>query len=127
MNEYDREEQLHQLLMRAIRFISFRLRSESEIRQFLQKSSKRLGFEDQTVITDTCERLAELGYYDDSRFTSWWIGSRMHRNQKGFLLIQDELRRKGVARSVIEQCIKEFRSQVSEEDLIRQIYQKKQN
>lgn len=82
------------LMNAAIRFISFRPRSEKELRDFLLKKPHH---ED---IDKVVERMRELGYVDDRRFAEWWVGQRISFRPKGKRVLQLELKRKGVEADV---------------------------
>ena len=83
------------LINAAIRFVSFRPRSEHELREFLLKKPNHQDIE--KVIL----RMRELGYADDEKFASWWVQQRTAFRPKGNRVITMELRSKGVADNVI--------------------------
>lgn len=85
---------------RALRFISFRNRSEAEVVNFLKR--KRI---DPQEITSTLTKLKDLLFVDDAKFASWWQESRDHSHPIGASLIKQELRQKGVAPEIINQTI----------------------
>ena len=91
-------EEYQWLLNASFRFLSFRPRSEKEIRDFLQKKHPSL-------VTKVTERLQELGYVDDTKFVAWWIEQRQGRKPKGMQLIIRELLSKGIDRNTIEQVL----------------------
>lgn len=83
------------LINAAIRFVSFRPRSEHELRAFLLKKPHH---ED---IDKVMLRMRELGYADDEKFATWWVQQRTAFRPKGNRVITMELRGKGVEDSVI--------------------------
>lgn len=85
------------LLNAAFRFVSFRLRSEKEIKDFLQKKLAKYKIYAPTVIKKVMDRLTELGYIDDAKFAAWWIQQRNAYRPKGKRLVEKELRGKGIA------------------------------
>lgn len=74
----------------ALRFVSFRPRSEKELRDFLLKKPNH---ED---LDKVMERMRELGYVDDRKFADWWISQRSDFRPKGKRALVYELRKKGV-------------------------------
>ena len=84
------------LLGASIRFVSYRPRSEKEIRNFLQKKLTRWKIFGGTVVQKVADRLAELGYLDDAKFAAWWVEQRQTFKPKGKRLIMQELKAKGV-------------------------------
>jgi regulatory protein len=73
----------------AINFLSFRPRSEWEVRQSL----KRKGFEN---IDEIIFKLKQIGLVDDEKFAAWWQEQRSTFRPKGERALNMELARKGV-------------------------------
>ena len=80
-------------------FLSFRQRTEWEIRQYLKKHDL-LQFTDSIV-----ERLKRGGLVDDERFAITWIRERSINKGYGQRRLRDELRRLGVKAELIEKSI----------------------
>lgn len=118
-------EDLYQKFLDAVfHFISFRPRSEKEIRQFLQKKSKKLGQLTDSMFRRILDRLRELNYLDDEKFVRWWVDQRQSHRPKGTRFIVAELRGKGIAQDVIDAVITQ-QSEYSELDGARSIVIKK--
>ncbi len=85
-------DEYHRALASALNFLSYRPRSEREIRD-------RLGRHDfaAPTLTAVLERLRELRLVDDEAFAEYWIGQRQAHAPRGSLLLKQELFRKGVA------------------------------
>lgn len=79
----------------AIRYLSFRIRSTGEVRQYL----RRKGFEDLSDFV--ISRLTREGYLNDATFTESWVKMRSEMNWSP-RAIQFELVRKGIAKDIIE-------------------------
>lgn len=73
----------------AVNFLSFRPRSEWEVRFHL----KRKKYED---IDAVVEKLKSIGQIDDEKFAQWWVEQRNTFRPKGQRAINMELSRKGV-------------------------------
>jgi regulatory protein len=100
------DQTLYESLMRAAyRFISYRSRSEKELRDFLEKKLKTWNVAGQASVEKTIERLRDLGYVDDKKFALWWIEQRSAFRPKGARVLKFELQKKGVSREVIETCL----------------------
>ncbi len=84
------------LLQASIRFISYRPRSEKELRDFLSKKLARWKVAGSGLITKVIERMRELDYVDDAKFTAWWVEQRQTFKPKGMRLITQELKAKGI-------------------------------
>jgi len=82
----------------AYRYLSYRPRSESEVREKLQ----RRGF-DSDCTEAAISRLREQGLVDDAVFAQFWKENRESFNPRSQRLTRLELKRKGVGSDVIEQ------------------------
>ena len=95
-NEDARERAMQQSLL----FLSYRARSEKEIRQNLSKHEIP-----ETVIEETLERLRENGFANDKQFASAWVENRSTFRPRGRRALAIELRQKGIADSTIESAL----------------------
>lgn len=93
---------LNQLLLTAsFNFVSFRPRSEKEIKDFLRNKIQKLKIDDNSIISKVVERLRELGYIDDVKFIQWWLEQRSTYRPKGRRLLEQELLSKGIDKNLI--------------------------
>lgn len=83
-------------LNKALRFLSYRSRSEKEVLDYLQK--KQTPYEIQSPIMDF---LKERRFVNDEEFAISWIDQRMRVNAKAQRVIEMELKQKGVSQEVI--------------------------
>ncbi len=81
----------------ANRFIAFRPRSTSEVRQRL----RRAGI-DEADVESAVEDLLSRGVVDDKRFADAWIENRTAFSPRAPRLLQAELRRHGIDRETVE-------------------------
>lgn len=95
------------LLGASLRFVSYRPRSEKEIRDFLTKKLKRWKVFGGTVEDKVIARLTELGYVDDTKFAEWWVEQRRTFKPKGAQLIRRELQAKGINKEIITNALAE--------------------
>lgn len=82
----------------ALNFLSFRPRSEFEIRQYL----KRKKVEDADGVV---RKLSQLGQVNDEEFARWYVGQRQAFRPKGRRAIKYELLRKGVDKKTIDKVL----------------------
>ena len=82
----------------AYYYLSYRPRSEAEIRQWLH----RRGFTNE-VAEKAIAKLKELNLSDDFSFAQFWTNNRLSFRPKSKRLIKKELRDKKVAAEIIEQ------------------------
>ena len=95
-NEDARERAMQQALL----FLSYRARSEKEIRQNLSKHEIP-----EIVIEETLERLRENGFANDNQFANAWVENRNTFRPRGRRALTLELRQKGIADSTIESAL----------------------
>jgi regulatory protein len=84
----------------AIRFLSYRPRSQSELRKRLTKH----GFDSERVAA-VISRLKEQGMADDSAFARFWVENREAFSPRGQRMLRLELRQKGVPSDILEAAV----------------------
>jgi regulatory protein len=84
----------------AVHYLSYRPRSEPELRQRL----RRRGFNDDSVET-IITRLKELDLVDDIAFAQFWKENRESFSPRSQWLTRLELRQKGVSEDIIDQVV----------------------
>jgi regulatory protein len=84
----------------ALLFLSYRARSENEIRQNLGKHEIA-----EAVIEETLERLRRDGFANDKNFASAWVENRSTFRPRGRRALAQELRQKGLDDSTIESAL----------------------
>ena len=87
----------------AIRYLSYRQRSEAEVRKYLRDKDY-----DDTTTQLTIERLIDLGMIDDAAFAASWISDRMRLKPRSRFKLTAELREKGIDAEVIEAALSEL-------------------
>ena len=97
-----RSDHFHRCLNAAIHYLSYRPRSESEIRERLQ----RRGF-DGDSIEAVIAKLKEQGLVNDVAFAQFWKDNRESFSPRSQWLTKLELRRKGVATNIVDQVVDE--------------------
>jgi len=104
----------------ALRFLSYKDRSEFEVRQ-------RLGQKEFTksIIQETVAWLVQLGYLNDERFALAWSRSRISAKKFGEYRLRKELSAKGLATQIIEQTLRIVYSEIKEWDLAQACARKK--
>jgi regulatory protein len=84
----------------AFHFLSFRPRSESEIRERLE----RQGYEAETI-DKVVSQLKRLSLVDDTAFATFWKENRNSFRPRSQRMVKLELRRKGLETEVIDEAI----------------------
>ena len=93
-------DQLQRCLEAAYRYLSYRPRSESEIRERMQ----RRGFAVE-IVDVAINRLREQNLLNDGDFAQFWKDNRQSFSPRSRWLTGLELKRKGVTNEVIEQVV----------------------
>ena len=92
----------------AVRFLGYRPRSESEIKQRLT----RHGFDDGTI-DKTLVKLKDMGYVDDTAFAHFWVENRETFSPRSRRMAKFELKRKGLKADIIDQAVNEINEKES--------------
>ena len=94
------EDARERAMQQALLFLSYRARSEAEIRQNLSKHEIP-----ETVIEEALERLRRDGFADDKKFASAWVENRSTFRPRGRRALALELRQKGLDDTTIESAL----------------------
>jgi regulatory protein len=97
--ELNEQEARRRCLESALRLLSYRQRSEAELRDRLLR--RRIA---PHIVAETTERLRSAGLLNDAAFAQSWVESRDLRAPRSRRLIASELRTRGVARGVVEEA-----------------------
>jgi len=101
---------------RAVNFLSYRPRSELEIRRNLIKHDTP-----EDCIEETLERLRRLDLVSDQQFAETWVENRSTFRPRGRRALYSELRAKGIHNETIDSVLEDL----DEDDLAYQAAQKK--
>jgi regulatory protein len=94
------EEARERAFQQAMLFLSYRARSESEIRQNLRKHEIP-----EPVIEQTLERLRQGGLANDHQFARAWVENRATFRPRSRRLMAMELRQKGLADEAVSSAV----------------------
>ena len=84
----------------ALRFLSYRPRSEKEVRDRLIR--KKI---DSQIIEKIIAKLKEKKFLNDEEFAKWWIEQRTKVRPKAIRVITLELKQKGISNEIIESLL----------------------
>ena len=110
------EDARERAMQQAMLFLSYRARSEKEIRQNLSKHEIP-----DVVIEETLDRLRRNGFADDKQFANAWVENRSTFRPRGRRALTLELRQKGIDDATIESALED----VDEDTLAYEAGQKK--
>ncbi len=100
LQHLDAEEKAYE---RALNLLSYRARSEYEIRTKLREKE----IPDDTIVR-VLDRLRERNYVNDLEFTQMWVRNRETFRPRGRRMLQMELRQKGIHNDIITQVLDEL-------------------
>jgi regulatory protein len=81
----------------SVRFLSFRPRSEKELRDYLTKKKC-----DELTAKRILESLKRDKFINDEEFVRWWVEQRTLLKPKAWRVIVYELKQKGISKELIE-------------------------
>ena len=96
-----KSDHFHRCLNAATRYLSYRPRSESEMRARLEQR----GFDNDSVEA-VLTKLREQGLADDTAFAQFWKDNRESFSPRSQWLTRLELRQKGIASDIIDQVVR---------------------
>lgn len=96
------EEQVPKAYAKSLHYLSFRARSEKEMRDYLTKK----GF-DLLVIQNIIELLKKEKLINDIEFALNWVEQRQKNKLKSKSFIQFELKLKGIHKDIIKDALKD--------------------
>lgn len=106
-----KETTLGKLTDLALRFLSYRQRSEKEIKVYLtrkiaqKENIKAKDAVQSPQVSAVLAKLKKYSYINDIEFAKWWITSRIKSRPMGRYLLKQELRRKGISPQIIESLL----------------------
>lgn len=100
INKLTEDDQFRRCMDTAVRFLEYRPRSESELRDRLQ----RRGFIVDNI-DSTINKLKEQGLVDDSSFARFWTENRESFSPRSQYFTRRELAQKGVAPEIAEEAV----------------------
>ncbi len=96
------EDAKERALQQALLFLSYRARSEAEIRQNLRKHEIP-----EAVIDYTLERLRQEGFANDGQFAKAWVENRSTFRPRSRRMLTMELRQKGLGEEAVRTAVAE--------------------
>jgi regulatory protein len=100
ISELERSDRIKQGMDTAVRFLGYRPRSETEIKERLQ----RHGFEGD-IVEIVISKLKEQGLVDDRAFARFWTENRESFSPHSQYFTRRELKQKGVAEEIIDETV----------------------
>ena len=102
IGEINYEDEIRKAFNRALHFLSFRMRSEHEVKEKLKDD-----FGD-AVIAEAIVKLKDYGFLNDEAFATAFLNTKKNTAKQGPRAIAQELKRKGVSDQTREAVLDEF-------------------
>jgi len=94
----------------AIRFLGYRMRSNSEIKKHLEQQGTS-----EVTVESVINRLARNGLLNDNQFAQLWVDNRNEFRPRSHRMLFVELNRKGIHPDIINQVLEDT---ISDEELV---------
>jgi|SRR3989344_1390756 len=117
---------------KALKFLSYRPRSEDEVRKNLLNSRGRFKSAKRNTTPEIAEKiiakLKEYKFINDEEFVRWWVEQRTNFKPRSLRLIKMELKQKGITTELIDSVIhnSEFKIQ-NDLELAKKLIEKRLN
>ena len=115
----EKEADLYKAYVLTIQYLSYRMRTKKEIRDYLIKKEI---FED--AIPDIIDRLVSEGLVNDLEFAKMFTRTRIETSLKGPAVVKREMIEKGVARELAEEAIQLYTYEIQYEKASKLIEKK---
>ncbi|WP_456272054.1 recombination regulator RecX [Bacillus sp. AK031] len=107
------EDDVRKAFNLAIHYLSFRMRTEKEVTDYLKK--KELG---DAVAGEAIHKLKKYKYLNDKEFAEAYVNTQINTSDKGPAAVERELVAKGVDRNFIEEALASFHKDIQLEKAI---------
>lgn len=112
--EIQYEDSLHRAYTIAIQYLSYRMRTEREVRIHLQQKDVH-----PEAVEKVISRLYNEKLLDDWQFATAFVKDRMNRSTKGPLVIARELKEKGVSEVQIHEALTQYTIEKQKESALK--------
>lgn len=108
LEDFERDEivfddEVRKAFNKAIQFLSFRMRSEHEVKEKLLDAEYG-----EAVVLEAIQKLYQLGFLNDETFSKALLETQKKTGKKGPRAIQQELIKKGIEKSLQEEVLESY-------------------
>lgn len=107
LSEIEYSDEISKALNLSVKYLARRMRSEHEIRAYLQTKDVN-----KPVIDEVVHKLYGLSYLNDEKFAKAYVRTQMKTTDKGPCIISKELKEKGVSGHHLYLALDEFTTEV---------------
>lgn len=120
LSEYKDESSFGKWFDKILNLLSFRLRSEWELRDYLKRKDCP-----PEIIEKIINKLRINGYVDDEQFARRWVENRRLLKATSRRRLSQELKQKRIAANIIDSVLADDREETDEREVLRQLVEKK--
>lgn len=120
LEEYQGESEFGKWYDRTLNLLSFRFRSEWELRDYLRRKECPQG-----VTEKILNKLSINGYVNDEQFARRWVEDRRLMKATSRSKLSQELQQKRVPREIIDSVLADDKEATDERDVLRELVNKK--
>lgn len=118
IEEMNFEDEVRKAFNKALDFLSYRMRSENEVRQKLKE--KEYG---SAVIDEAIEKLYKLNFLDDRAFSEALMLTQIRTSKKGPKAIQQDMQKKGIDKQMQKDVLDSY-SEEEQVELAKELAEK---
>lgn len=118
--EFQDSSALGKMFDKTLNLLSFRLRSEWELRDYLRRQKA-----EPEITNQILNRLSKNGYVNDEQFTRRWVENRRLLKPTSKRKLSMELRQKRIPTDIIDRVLSD--DETSELEVLKQLVDKKQH
>src|ERR1700741_545742 len=115
LSKYKGESDLGKWLDKTLNLLSFRLRSEWELRDYLRRKDCPA-----EIVEKILNKLSINGYVNDEQFARRWVENRRLLKATSRRKLQMELRQKRIAGDIIDKVLAEDKDEVDARQVLRE-------
>jgi regulatory protein len=104
LDKIKKDIQLERVINGVVNYLSFRPRSEYELRTYINEKLKKMnpGLDNKEIIETVIDKLKKRKMINDESFVEWWIDQRTKNKPLGNNAIRYELRLKRINERIIQ-------------------------
>lgn len=112
----------NKLYERVLKFLSFRPRSEKEVRDYLQHKRHKTDDTKGTkgIVEEIISKLKKQKLVDDKEFAQWWVEQRRKFRPRGKIALEIELKQKGIEPGMVKSALEDF----EEKELAKKLWKR---
>lgn len=122
LGEYQGESEFGKWYDRTLNLLSFRLRSEWELRDYLKRKECP-----QAVTEKILNKLSINGFVNDEQFAKRWVENRRLMKATSRRKLAQELQQKRIPRDIIEAVLADDKEATDEREVLRELVEKKRH